>query len=285
MKRYSLIPLAVIPLLLLSACTADNKEESKVINFDSQKLSVAPQWDLDDAVAGSWGKDNTPLPEPTMVPEEDRLDEEVPVDPNYQADGETNVEITDPYEAIAPDDVFLYNYLSFYDTSTECRITGQLGYLEAYKENRSDEFNSKDYLYSLVPSSENPVANEKNEVINNIEYVVGEYTQPVEWGNGTFHKTAVRVFSSPINIDDASGFAESEVGNYNSDLTKGLSAVTIDYSCPSAESLTDAQWKDGIKRFNLLFNVKKPVTQETEATEELSENTVEETEAPMLETE
>jgi hypothetical protein len=293
MKRYSLIPLAVIPLLLLSACTADSKTEGKTINFDSQKLTMAPQWDLSDVVAGSWGKDNTPIPEITQNPEEEQKDEFVPENPDYESDGENNEIIEDPFEAVAPDDVFLYNYLSFYDTSTKCRITGQISYMEAYKENRNDEFNSKEYLYALVPATENPVSKEKSEIINKVEYVVGDYTQPAEWGNGAFHRTAVRVFSTPVTIEDASGFAENELGNYNSDLTKGLSTVAIDYSCPDAVSLTDAQWKDGIKNFSLLFDAKKEKVKEpTEdapveemPTENMPDSGVETSEIPAPESE
>lgn len=266
-NRYSLIPLAIIPLLLLSACTADNKADSKAgqetINFDSQQLKVAPQWELDKLVPGSWGEGNAPSQTvPTDIPESKKNKEDIPANPDYIADGENNEIITEPYKAIAPDDVFLYNYVSFYDSSTKCRITGQLSYLEAFKENRGDEFNSKDYLYSLVPSSEDSVSNEKVEVIGNVEYVVGDYTQPKEWSENSFHRTAVRAFSNPITIKDASGFAESEVGNYNSDLTKGLSVAVIDYSCSEASSLTDEQWKDGVKHYSMLFDAKPPAALE-----------------------
>ena len=273
MKRsYLLIPVALFTSLVLAGCTPGETSEvnNTKISFDSKKLTAAPQWDLTKLVQGSWGSGNkTAVPLPTERPSD--LPEAPTDGGTYQPDASTP-EITDPVGATPPEDSFLYNYVSFYDTSTACRITGQIIYTESYKAERGDDFNSKDYLYSLVPPTENTVVKESKESINGVEYVVGNYTQPKEWNSNSFHKTAVRVFSSPVTVDASTGFASGELGNYNSDLTKGLPTVSIDFACADEKNLTDAQWKAGIANFKLLFDVKKE-TSDVPSTDSVPEPT------------
>ena len=258
MKRSALIPLLTIPLLVLAGCSSDNvKQENNTDSFKAKEITMAPQWNLDNLVSGSWGEGNPTLaPVPTEAPENDNPEatsnEGVPLDPNYTQSTENNS--GDPTSA----DTFLYNYVNFIDSSTKCTITGQISYTDSYRASRGDLFNSKDYLYNLVPPSQDAVADESVEKIDNYDFVVGKYTQPEEYGANPYHKTAVRVFSSTIPISDASGFADSELGNYNSDSSKGLAVVSIDYSCPSEADITDAQWKDGIKNFKLIFEKENP---------------------------
>jgi len=73
MKRSALIPLLTIPLLVLAGCSSDNvKQENNTDSFKAKEITMAPQWNLDNLVSGSWGEGNPTLaPVPTEAPEND----------------------------------------------------------------------------------------------------------------------------------------------------------------------------------------------------------------------
>lgn len=259
MKKTALIALALIPVFAVAGCSSQTNNDTKVNDqFSTKKIKVEPQWKIDELTTGVWGKDNpTAPPIPTSAPSNEptgpkTLDPNAPIDESNRSGNPT-----------INNDTFLYNYVLLNDTSTKCRMTGRIAYIESYKANRGDEFNSKDYLYSLVPSTENPVSGQKVEKINGYDYAVGNYTTPQTSETNKYHKTAVRVFSTPIKIVEGNGFGSNEVGNYNSDLSKGLPVVSIDYSCPSKTDLTDKQWKDGLQYYKLVFGKKYPYAQDT----------------------
>lgn len=265
MKKTALIALALIPAFAVAGCSSqDNTDANVNEQFATKKIKVEPQWKISELTTGAWGKGNpTSAPIPTSNTQSKKPTGSKTLDPNTPID--TSNKSGSP---TINDDTFLYNYVVFNDNSTKCRMVGRIAYIESYKANRGDEFNSKDYLYSLVPSTENPISGQKVEKINGYDYALGTYTLPKADNVNKYHKTAVRVLSTPIKIVEGNGFGSNEVGNYNSDLSKGLPVITIDYSCPSKTDLTEKQWQDGIKHYKLVFgepypyasNASNPVT-------------------------
>lgn len=243
MKKTFAIISAITLALTLSSCTASSEET----NFDIQTINTTPHWDLESIKLGKWNSENLPEPSTQYTT---GLPEKVDTAPSETVEQPTEEQI----KANTLKETASYSFARLIDSKSKCMIEGRIMYLESYKQSRGDLYNSKSYLYSIVPSSENPVARESTEDINGISYVSGYYTMPKALGNNIYHKTAVRTFSTPVQIVGTSGFTKDEIGNYNSDITLGLPTVIIDMSCPREDELSGALWNEGTKNFKLLFD-------------------------------
>lgn len=234
-KKILIAAVTGLSVLLLTACTATSKENVNS-SFNEQKITQTPQWDLSKLNDKSWGA----VPKSTVQPKD-------AAKINVKAPGATVKEAQN---------------VTFNDQTTGCVLSGTISYTDSYKKSRGDLYNSKDYLYSLVPITENPIQNEKIENINSTSYVTGTYTTPKDAGGNQYHQTAVRVFSTPLTIPNAEKTADK--GPYNSDLNKGLPVAVIDYSCKDKKDLTASNWEAGKKLYTLLFEDPKPTAQPTQ---------------------
>ena len=238
MKKVISVVSAALVALVLSSCSS-----TPAGSFDVKTISTTPHWNLESVKLSSWGTaQSTPTPGATDVPQ--RVNAE-PAPVSTTAPVIVDSKLTETSSS---------NYIRLINKDNNCIAEGRIIYLESYKQSRGDEYNSKSYLYSLVPSSENPVADEKISKIDGTSYVTGFYTMPKALGNNTYHKTAVRTFSIPVGIEGASGFSKDEIGNYNSDLTVGLPTVAIDLSCQNAQDLQESLWNDVLNNFKLSFD-------------------------------
>lgn len=241
MRKLAIMAVALIAGLTLTSCSGNTSSN----DFDNVVINSTPHWDLDKIKLNSWGANNAPAPTLTAEPQEVKT-EPTPVSTQPIQNKET---------IIAPTtDVSSYNYIKITNQTNKCTAEGRILYLESYKQTRGDLYNSKSYIYSLVPPSENPVAGETVTKINNNSYILGYYTMPKALGDNIYHRTAVRTFSTPVVLLGSSGFSKDELGNYNSDLSVGLPTVVIDMSCAKAEDLNDSAWNSIIPNFNLLFS-------------------------------
>lgn len=267
-KKALPIFLSVSLLVGLTACTSEDKKldtnGNRTDSFSApvKDIKTLPYFDqeLKGLGLGVWGEGNLPdprkLPEtnpnPTATPEGTQVGESEQLDPNAPLPP-----VVDPVLTDHPDTILFFN-INLNDTSTGCKMTGQISYLDTYLASRGDSFNSSEQLYNLPPASENPVSDMKEENIHDVTYATGKYTTPAEWGTNEYHKTAVRVFGNPVPRENVSTDAVPETGNWNSDTANGLPIVTIDFSCPTEADLTDARWEDGVKWFSLVFNETNP---------------------------
>jgi hypothetical protein len=273
LKKFLPLVISGVVLVTLSACTTpDNKDDIKQDNNNGSVSFSAPvkevttlpyfNQEIEGLKLGVWGEGNqpdpykeaptetsTPSPSPTTGPQ---VGDEVELDP-------TPVEPVDPVLTEHPDTIIYFN-INLNDTSTGCKMTGSISYLDTYLSSRGDNFNSFEQLYKLPPSSENPIIDATTTKINDVTYAVGKYTTPANWEDNAFHKTAVRVFSNPVERIEGNASVAGELGNWNSDTATGLPIVTIDFSCPNEADLTDARWEDGIQWYKLVFNKQNPYT-------------------------
>lgn len=244
MKKIIAISSAIFVALSLSSCTSTTSGD----DFDKVSINTTPHWDTKIVDFEKW---NGSKPEPTQTAA--LITNEVSTEPTPTKD---DVTVTPTDEAAS------YNFIKMIDKDTKCTVEARIFYLESYKQYRGDIYNSKSFLYSLVPSSENPVHDESIENINGNSYIVGKYTTPKALGSNTYHKTAVRTFSVPVDILDSSGFSKDELGNYNSDLTVGLPTVSIDVSCSKENQITNQLWDNAIKSTKLIFEA-IPIAEKT----------------------
>lgn len=228
MKKYLTLASVVIGLGMLAGCSSTGAPK---VTVDSIDLTVTPEWSLSETNLTPWGE----------------VSDEKPI----QMGGVEIIPSASGASLASP------NNLVFTDTTTGCTITGLINYTDSYKATRGDTFNSKDYLYNLAPETEDFVSNETIETIHEIDYVVGEYAQPKSWGENRFHKTAVRVFGTVLPIENINESALPKNGPHKSDPTKGLVVATIDYACSTEKALTEAQWNEGIKHFQLLLTAEE----------------------------
>lgn len=246
MKKFIAPFIIVSSLLALTACTpSETNGQSSTLN--DQAITILPQWDLDKA-KGTFGKATK-------------------VDTSPLGEGAGEVIPTKEAPTLGSEQQVLFT-----DKANGCTIEGTIFYTDSYKENRGDTFNSKEYLYSLVVPSEKALQKEATTTINGTDYVSGQYTTPAEWGDNRYHKTAVRVFSTPISI---ANYIEQEgrPDSYKSDPSKGLPVVKIDYACANKKDLTNKKWDQGISFFHLLFEAPKaPEVDKSEVIESDPEN-------------
>jgi len=167
------------------------------------------------------------------------------------------LQTSDLKSELSAKDTLVGNYVSLTGLKGKCSIDARVSYDEAYKASRSDTFNSKDYLYALVPSNNNPVHSEKIQSINGVDYIVGKYS--IKNGASTsYHETAVRVFSNVVKIANSNGFSQKTSNNYNTDPSQGLPVVSFDYSCSNSSAITDASWKKYTDNIKLDYRVVTP---------------------------
>ena len=249
MKRLITIVSVLAVATTLSACTNSNTKD----NFDNKIINTTPHWDTTIVKFDTWnGNNSSSNPEPTQTAA--IITNEVSTEPTQTTDTvDTSTQ---------SDEAASYNFIKLIDKKSQCTLEARIMYLESYKQYRGDLYNSKSYLYSLVPSSENPVSNEQVEYIDGNSYVLGTYTLPKTLGSNIYHKTAVRTFSTPVKILDSSGFAKDELGNYNSDLTLGLPTVVIDVSCDKETKITNELWSNAVKNTKLIFEA-LPIAEKT----------------------
>lgn len=240
MKKIIVVASALIVALSLSSCASGSTDN----NFDKKVINTTPHWDITATKTGSWNSGSVPTPTQTAA-----IIDRVETDPSMGAKSTTPNQID-----VSSTETVSYNFARLVDSKSKCTIEARIVYMESYKKDRGDLYNSKSYLYALVPSSENPVANEKIESFEGNSYAVGTYTMPKDLGNNMYHKTAVRTFSTPVGIVGASGFTKDELGNYNSDLTVGLPTVVFDMSCPTPDPIATSLWSDGVNKFKLSFD-------------------------------
>ena len=249
MKKTFAVIASLITIGLLTGCT-----QNEAYNFDAKTLNTTPHWEIDKIKVDSWGtKPNTT--NQTNTSEPDR----VQTDPNKTITDENIGEKTDE---LASKDVLSYNYVLLHNSKNKCTLEGRISYSESYKQARGDLFNSKSYLYSLVDPSQNPISDETNVNVNGESFVRGSYTSPEQLNSNQYHMSGVRVFSTPVSIIGTTGFNESELGNYNSDLSVGLPTVLIDLSCPKAEDVNDKTWSEAAQKLKLSFEPLASVTKE-----------------------
>lgn len=243
MKKVITVVSALALTLGLSSCATSPSD----VNFDKKIINTTPHWDINNMKLGSWEDVNaTSNPQPTQTAA--LIKDKVVTEPTQPSNGLATQQQSSLKETSS------YTFARLINSKSKCMIEGRIMYQESYKQNRGDLFNSKNYLYSLVPSSENPVTHETTEQIDGNSYIVGEYTLPKALGENVYHKTAVRTFSTPVKILGGSGFSKDELGNYNSDLTLGLPTVIIDMSCPQPDELNSGLWTEGVNKFKLLFD-------------------------------
>lgn len=247
MKKVITVASAIVLALSLSSCTSNADE----VNFDKKIINTTPHWDIDNIKLGSWTGGSKPEPTQTAALIQDKVVTE-PSSSTGSTPATPSLKETSSY-----------TFTRLVNDKSKCIIEGRIMYQESYKQARGDLYNSKSYLYSLVPSSENPVANETVEQLDGNSYVVGTYTLPKALGDNTYHKTAVRTFSTPVAVIGGSGFSKDELGNYNSDLKLGLPTVIIDMSCPSSDEFNSGLWSDGLNKFKLLFDA-IPIPEKTQ---------------------
>lgn len=274
LKKTLPIFASVVLLVGLTACTSSSDDKKDTTNtnnaINNQQEFVAPvdkveklpyfKQDVKGLGFGVWGEGNKPDPKKadTNVTPSPKASDEPEVGDNVDLDPNAPLPTpVDPALTEHPDTILFYN-IDLNDTSTKCKITGTISYLDTYLSARGDSFNSFEQLYDIPPSSENPVTDASTEEINGVTYATGSYTTPEEWGQNPYHKTAVRVFSNPVERIKGSDSVAGELGNWNSDATTGLPVVSIDFSCPTEADLTDARWDDGTQWFQLVLNKDNP---------------------------
>lgn len=235
---------AVISALTLSISLASCSNTSNETNFDKVVVNTTPSWGFESVKLGKWTSEGLPEPETTY---NGGIPDKITTEPSGSISTEGQITANKLKETVSS------NFIRLIDNKSKCMIEGRIMYLESYKQARGDLYNSKSYLYSLVPSSENPVSQESVAKINGYDYVVGYYTMPKTLGENIYHKTAVRTFSTPVQIIGTSGFSKDEIGNYNSDLTVGLPTVIIDMSCPTQNEISTSLWDEGLKNFKISF--------------------------------
>lgn len=225
LKITALTALSLSAALILTGCTPPDSETpatngaAAAANFDSKPdITVLPVWDITNLTPGMLGG---------------------------EADPQVTTEVTDDgvTHYVPPVDTYLESYIFFENPATKCNISGRIGAVEAYKADRGDLYNSKETLYNLVTSDQKPLANEGTVQIDEQSYVTGDYTTGAENGGNTAHRSAIRVFSTPITVGENAFPADF---NYQSDPTKGLPTITIDYSCPSADLINEEEWNKAI---------------------------------------
>lgn len=237
-KKILVAGITGLSILLLTACTAPTQQPSNGSgsSLNQQTITQAPQWDLSKVNESTWGS----TPKPSAQPKDSA---------KFKTQGLGAV-VKDPKN------------ITFNDQKALCSLSGTISYTDSYKQSRGDLYNSKDYLYNLVPITEDPIQNEKIESVNGTDYVTGTYTTPKDAGGNQYHQVAVRVFSTPLTIPNAQKTTEN--GPYNSDLSKGLPVAIIDYSCKDKKSITTSNWESGKKLYTLLFEDPKPSAQPTQ---------------------
>lgn len=254
MKKANIITLFAIPVLLLTGCSANPS------TFTSEdKLTAAPTWDLSDSMnsiedayaqktaAPAIGSSETSAPKPS----EDVL-------PSY---GSTSQPSTpDPYNPadipLSPSNSNVYSdsYILINDNATGCKISGQIAYLESYKESYGQEYNSKNYLYNVVSPTSAALTNETKESINGVEFISGSYVQPLSYGERPYHISAVRAFNGSVKIPNAT---TSTAGPYMSKTDEGVPFVFIDMYCADEKDATKSTWDSLTKIFKLSFGTNK----------------------------
>lgn len=174
------------------------------VGFDDIKLTITPEWDTNAAAVSGWGNDD--------FSSEDR-------------------------------DTILPSYIKLYNENKSCYIDGRIAYNPPDLAKEKDEVNSKQYLESLGLQN---IGDKKFEVsqtnINDVRYVVGEYQLPPSFGQYSYHKTAVRVFSSAVSI------------NQLSENQKGLPLVIVDMGCKNKEDINSKNWDKASSFFKLILS-------------------------------
>lgn len=247
-----ILTVATVIALAFGITGCSNQKNSD--DFDSASINTTPVWDINSIKLGKWTSENLPQPETTY---NGGVPDKVTTEPSEIDNVAQQTSIKQELKETAS-----YNFVRLIDAKSKCMIEGRIMYLESYKKDRGDLYNSKSYLYSIVPSSEDPVSKENVQNINGNSYAVGYYTMPKALGDNIYHKTAVRTFSTPVQIAGTSGFSKDEIGNYNSDLTLGLPTVIIDMSCPQPDELSTQLWDNGVKSLKLSFDA-VPIPEQT----------------------
>lgn len=237
MKKTFPIIASVVAVIILSGCTPN-----EVHNFDGRAINTTPHFDIEKMSKSSWDTESVEGTGETGKP--DRVQTDPAVDRAKEDTSENKAESKD---------IISYNYVLLNNTKNNCALEGRISYSESYKQARGDLFNSKDYLYSLVDTSQNPLTGEENITIGGDSFVKGYYKTPENRSHFINHMTAVRVFSTPVSIVGTTGFAENELGNHNSDLSLGLPLISIDVACKNEKDLTNETWNDAVNKLTLSF--------------------------------
>lgn len=168
-------------------------------------------------------------------------------------DGESGAGVLSPVTSLHEEGIGLTSI------DNECTLYATIDYVESYKENRGDQFNSYEYLYTTAGNNTVNIEEVEVERIADVDFAVAEFEGVdlfrsskggiEEEEQQVYRKIAVRVFDKALPIP---GAEEASEGLYGSDATEGLPAAKITVTCSDKESLTDELWKNGVDR--LKFN-------------------------------
>lgn len=133
-------------------------------------------------------------------------------------------------------DNLLPYYIKLYNEKQDCLVEGRIFFENKNKDDINDLNNSVAYLKTLATTEK---ITTKNTMINNIQYVYGDYSTPHYEGDFDNHRTAVRVFSNPIlNPEDGK---------------KVLPFIVIDMSCQNKNDINDSNWLTAVDDFSLIL--------------------------------
>lgn len=172
-------------------------------SFDNITLAKSPEWDISKVTNGAWGNEDFD-----------------------SADRDTSDSV----------------YIKLYNKDKSCYIDGRIAFFTPEDAKTKDKTNSSKYLNDLGLQNINSKEFKVEETtINNVRYVVGEYQLPEGFGAYSYHKTAVRVFSSKVAIPNVN----EESSSYP--------MVIIDMACKSEKEINKENWDKASSFFNLIL--------------------------------
>ena len=139
------------------------------------------------------------------------------------------------FDGEGSDSLFPY-YIKLYNEKQDCSAEGRIFFEDKSKDDTNDLNNSIAYLKTLATTEKVTI---KNTSINKVQYAYADYSTPHYEGDFDNHRTAVRVFSTPItNPDNGS---------------KALPFVVIDMSCKNKSDISDSNWNTVVDNFSLIL--------------------------------
>lgn len=225
-KIITTIATSTVVLLALAACTSngDMKQNTDeiILSFSEPiELSKAPEFDIENIkFIGGWS-----------------TKEDVAEDGSISIQG-----------------VATSSYIELYNSDDSCRFSASSIFSEAWKAPRGELYNSKDRLYSLnynqeaFVTDENSISSKTSE--GKLEMAAAKYVNDIVDMKGnlssdkSYNKSAVRAFTNLLSTGYEQVEGDSNTGQYNTDITKGIPVLEYTLSCNSEDALTDELWNE-----------------------------------------